>query len=66
MYVCDAHTLQIVEVNAAAIRSYGYSRDEFLSMRITDIRPEEDVPRLLKSIESQKESVAGRGQWRHR
>ena len=66
MYVCDAHTLEILEVNAAAVRTYGYSRDEFLKMRITDIRPAEDIPRLLKSIESQGGQIGSRGQWRHR
>src|SRR3974377_1463060 len=66
MYVCDLQSLQFLEVNAAAVQSYGYSRDEFLRMRITDIRPPEDIPRLLKSIESQRDSLAGRGEWRHR
>jgi two-component system, cell cycle sensor histidine kinase and response regulator CckA len=65
MYVSDVHSLEILEVNAAAVRSYGYSRDEFLRMRITDIRPAEDIPRLLKFIASQGASVANRGQWRH-
>ncbi len=66
MYVCDAHTLRILEVNAAAIRSYGYSREELLGMRITDIRPPEDIPSLLKAISSHGASAASRGQWRHR
>jgi len=66
MYVCDIHTLAFLEANAAAIRSYGYSREEFLSMRITDIRPAEDIPRLLKALESQDGSLASRGLWRHR
>jgi len=66
MYVCDIHTLAFLEANAAAIGSYGYSREEFLRMRITDIRPAEDVPRLLKSLESQSGSLASRGLWRHR
>jgi len=66
MYVCDVHSLEILEVNAAAVRSYGYSRDEFLHMRITDIRPAEDIPRLLKFIDSPGVSIANRGCWRHR
>ena len=65
MYVFDLHSLEILEANAAAIGSYGYSRDEFLEMRITDIRPSEDVARLLKFIESQGEVSASRGEWRH-
>ena len=31
--------LRFLEVNEAAIRRYGYSRDEFLALKITDIRP---------------------------
>src|SRR5215471_16641459 len=57
MYVCDLHSLKFLEVNAAALRSYGYSRCKFLRMRITDLRPEEDIPRVLKSIESLTEGI---------
>jgi len=66
MYVIDAETLRFLAVNAAAISQYGYSREEFLRMRVTDIRPSEDVPRLLESIREQGNFVARRGYWRHR
>ena len=66
MYVCDVDSLRILEVNAAAVFSYGYSREEFLGMRITDIRPQEDIPRLLKSIQSQGQAIGSQGEWRHR
>jgi len=66
MYVCETSSLRFLEVNAAAIHSYGYSREEFLAMRVTDIRPEEDVPRLLESIEASGDSLGSRGEWRHR
>ncbi len=46
MWLYDLESLAFVEVNAAAVARYGYSRAEFLSMRITDIRPPEDGPRL--------------------
>ena len=50
MYVCDRETLRFLEVNAAALKQYGYSRDEFLGMKTTDIRPPEETwPRFLKS-----------------
>ena len=42
MWVVDIETLRFLEVNDAAIRHYGYSRDEFLAMNIKDIRPPED------------------------
>jgi two-component system, cell cycle sensor histidine kinase and response regulator CckA len=50
MWVYDLKTLQFLEVNDAATQRFGYSRDEFLAMRITDIRPPEDVPMLLEDV----------------
>ena len=47
MWVYDFESLQFIAVNDEALRHYGYTRDEFLSMKITDIRPEEDVPAVL-------------------
>jgi hypothetical protein len=34
-------------VNDIAVSEYGYSREEFLQMTPKDIRPPEDIPRLL-------------------
>lgn len=46
MWVYDPDTLQFLNVNAAAIQHYGFSREEFLLMTIRDIRPEEEVLRV--------------------
>jgi PAS domain S-box-containing protein len=61
MWVFDPGTLQFLAVNDAAVAHYGYSEEEFLSMRLTDIRPEEDVPRLLSALKD-----GGEDFWRHR
>jgi diguanylate cyclase (GGDEF)-like protein len=37
MWVFDAYSLEFLEVNDAAIHHYGYTREEFLSRRVTDI-----------------------------
>jgi PAS domain S-box-containing protein len=37
IFVYDAETLRLLTVNEAAMRTYGYTRDEFLSMTIDDI-----------------------------
>jgi PAS domain S-box-containing protein len=71
MYVCDLETLRFLEVNAAAVAHYGYSRDEFLAMRITDIRPPEDVPRVLAEVrdlraEAPRPTLQNTGEWHHR
>ena len=65
-WVFDMETLAIVAVNATALKSYGYTRDEFLGFKITDIRPPEDVPPLLDSIRKENASSEDSGPWRHR
>ncbi|HEY4145509.1 bifunctional diguanylate cyclase/phosphodiesterase [Pinirhizobacter sp.] len=49
-WVFDIETLAFVEVNEAAQRAYGYTRDEFLAMTILDIRPEGYEARVTDSI----------------
>lgn len=63
MWIFDRETLRFMAVNEAAIRYYGYSRDEFLQMTIADIRPPKDLPRLMQSLAGQEEGP--RGRWRH-
>ena len=50
MWVFDISTLAFSAVNDAAVRHYGYSRKEFLSMTILDIRPSQDIPSLLREV----------------
>ena len=45
MWIYDSETLGFLEVNDAAVHTYGYSRSEFLRMSILDIRPTEDRAR---------------------
>jgi signal transduction histidine kinase len=40
MWVLDAESLRFLSVNDAAVRLYGYSRDEFLAMTAHEIYPE--------------------------
>lgn len=50
MWVYDLETLGFLDVNEAAEKHYGYTRQEFLSMSIRDIRPAEDIPLLEKAV----------------
>lgn len=50
MWVYDRETLHFLAVNEAAVRHYGYSREEFRSMTVVDIRPEEEQPRLRAEV----------------
>jgi PAS domain S-box-containing protein len=65
-WVFDRETLRFLAVNAAAIRKYGYSRDEFLAMTLKDIRPPEDVPALLETVKALGDGNESSGAWRHR
>jgi two-component system cell cycle sensor histidine kinase/response regulator CckA len=65
MWVFDVETLAFLEVNQAAVAFYGYSRDEFLSMTIKDIRPHADVPGLLDFLRAEP-GTRTRGCARHR
>lgn len=67
MWVYDMKTLNFLQVNDVAIAKYGYSREEFLSMSLLDIRPEDDHKRLLKDISEDKNLQSSvSGVWRHK
>jgi PAS domain S-box-containing protein len=65
MWVYDPTTLRFLAVNDAAVRRYGYSREEFLGMTIKDIRPAEDVPALLADVTGNRSSPYVTSIWRH-
>lgn len=52
MWLYDLDSLQFLDVNNAAINHYGYTFEEFMGMSIKDIRPKEDLPKLMKAITS--------------
>jgi PAS domain S-box-containing protein len=66
MWVFDRDSLAFLAVNDAAVRHYGYSRAEFLAMTIKDIRPREDIPKLLAAIAAHTFGARQSELWRHR
>jgi PAS domain S-box-containing protein len=65
MWVYDLKTLHCLEVNNAAVEHYGYSRDEFLRMLLTDLYPLEDVPCLFEDVARTRAGAQHSGEWRH-
>jgi len=53
MWVIDQETLKFLTVNNAAIKRYGYTEEEFLSMTLRDIRPQEEIPLFEASFKRQ-------------
>jgi PAS domain S-box-containing protein len=66
VWVYDLQTLAILDANYSAVRNYGYSREEFLSLTIKDIRPAEDVPAVLENIAKTLPSSESESVWKHR
>ncbi len=66
MWVYDIETYRFLTVNDAAVKHYGYTRDEFLSMTIKDIRPAEDVAQLMENVSRVTTGLDKAGVWHHR
>src|SRR5207249_8720994 len=43
VWVVDRETMKFIEVNEAAVTRYGYSREEFLAMRVPDIESKAEL-----------------------
>lgn len=65
IWVYNEDSLSFLAVNEAATRTYGYSRDEFLSMTIDDIRDREDIPTLMIKNAADANDLVISSPWRH-
>ncbi len=65
IWVYNEDTLAFLAVNEAATRTYGYTRDEFLSMTINDLRAHEDIPTLMIKNISDADELVISSPWRH-
>jgi len=65
-WVHDNESWRFLTVNQAAIERYGYSREEFLSMTLGDIRPKEDMVELERFLKTAGEKRRLAAKWRHR
>ncbi len=50
MWVHDVDTLRILAVNEAAVRQYGWTRSQLLSMTVLDLLPPDDHPAFLEEL----------------
>jgi PAS domain S-box-containing protein len=65
MFIYEIETLRILNANEHALREYGYSHAEFLSLRLTDLRPPADVPALLQEMARAEPEPYRGGPFRH-
>jgi len=58
MWIYDIENLSILAANEMAVENYGYTKAEFLTLSIKDIRDPAEIPALMRKLEGYKESSA--------
>ncbi len=66
MFIYEVENLRFLEVNRAALNLYGYTKNEFLQMDLTDLYAPEDIQTLLNTSETGIEEMKFTGPWRHK
>lgn len=66
MLMTTVPELDIINVNEAAIKQYGYTREEFLQMNSRDLRPDEDVACFLQEMQKMEFGITNTINWRHK
>jgi PAS domain S-box-containing protein len=66
MWVYDTQTHAFLDVNEAAARHHGYSREELLRMTLEDLHPAEDIRSLHASLAAGRPGWGEAGIRRHR
>ncbi len=66
MWIFDRETDVFLDVNDVAVQRYGYSRQEFLTMTTLDIRPNADIPALLRqTVDPRLRGPSTGAKWHH-
>lgn len=66
-WICDSETFGILEVNDAAIKTYEYTREEFLELSLKDIYVADDFESLKADWNGIEKNDSGRTRlWKHR
>ena len=66
MWAWDADSMQIMAVNEATVEKYGYDRERFLSLRITDLLDPSELERFGRLRLPFSENRQSAGVWLHR
>ncbi|MDP2890389.1 MAG: PAS domain S-box protein [Bacteroidota bacterium] len=66
MWIYDVETLAFLEVNEAALKHYGYTQEEFLSMNLKDILPKNEIERLICNVETSDYHYNQTDEWTHK
>lgn len=65
MYIYEKYTYRFRQANTAALRQYGYTKEEFLQLSANDIRPQEEIAAFHKINEELPPAYSNAGIWQH-
>ena len=65
MYIYDKETFRFLQVNTAALRQYGYTKEEFLQLTANDIRPATEIAAFHKINRELPATYSNAGIWHH-
>lgn len=67
VWVYDTQALSFLDVNQTAVERYGYSREEFFSMEIMALRPEEEMEKFRAVLKERRhdKNYHSEGVWKH-
>ncbi|MGZ3858777.1 MAG: PAS domain-containing protein [Flavisolibacter sp.] len=66
-WIYDPESLRFMEVNEAAIRHYGYTKQEFLELGVLDVQVEENIEVLKKRFDTnQIQKIHFLNNWQHK
>jgi PAS domain S-box-containing protein len=66
-WIYDVETLGFLDVNETAVRHYGWSREEFLSMTVRDVRPPDELSHFERAAQETRSGwTRNRGSFVHR
>lgn len=66
IFVYDKDNLKFLDVNNSALSLYGYNREQFLQMDLTDLYSAEDIQSLLESSEYASKEGEFTGPFKHK
>lgn len=66
IFVYEVDNLKFLYVNDAALALYGYSREDFLQMDLTDLYAPEDIQTLIEAANNRSKDNEFTGPWRQK
>jgi PAS domain S-box-containing protein len=66
MWMLRLPDYKFIDVNNVTLQQYGYSKEEFMNLSVYDLRPPEDVEKLIQNTNTDFRGIYHAGVWRHR